>query len=273
MLTLCGTALEAERVGHQADMKFDYDFTLLLFIFLRMSGCILFNPILGRKNIPAIFKVGLSLMLAVFSYQMVPAQQFEIPSFLVFAVEGMKELLVGFIIGFVIQLFLSVILIGGENMDMQIGISMSKVYDPQSNVSMPLTASMINAMFILLFFITNSHLTLIQVFTKLCTMVPYGSLTLRPEMFRELVSLFTLILIYAVKMSLPILAAELITELAVGLVMRAVPQIDVFVINIQLKLIIGFVIILVMVPSLAAFLERLISLMFDQISHVFQGMM
>lgn len=54
-------------------------------------------------------------------------------------------------------------------------------------------------------------------------------------------------------MSLPILAAELITEVAVGLVMRAVPQIDVFVINIQLKVIIGFLVILIMVPSLAAF--------------------
>lgn len=254
-------------------MKFDYDFNLLLFIFLRMSGCVLFNPILGRKNIPTVFKVGLSLVLAVFSYQMAPAQQLEIPSFLVFAVEGMKELLVGFIIGFVIQLFMSVILISGENMDMQIGVSMSKVYDPQSNVSMPLTASMINAMFILIFFVTNSHLTLVRVFTKLCAVVPYGSLTLRPEMYRELVSMFSLVLIYAVKMSLPILAAELITEIAVGLVMRAVPQIDVFVINIQLKLIIGFVVIMVMVPALASFLERLISLMFDQISHVYQGLM
>ncbi|NLJ31992.1 MAG: flagellar biosynthetic protein FliR [Clostridiales bacterium] len=254
-------------------MKFDYDFTLLLFIFLRMSGCILFNPIFGRRNLPTVFKVGLSLMLAVFSYQMVPAQSFEIPSFLVFVVEAMKELLVGFIIGFVIQLFLSAILVGGESMDMQIGISMSKVFDPQSNVSMPLTGSMVNAMFIMVFFATNSHLTLIRVFTKLCVMVPYGSLSIHTEMYRELVSMLSLVLIYAVKMSLPILAAELITELAVGLVMRAVPQIDVFVINIQLKVIIGFIILLVMVPPLAAFLERLITLMFDQISHVFQGLL
>lgn len=252
-------------------MEFDYDFTLLLLIFMRMSGCILFNPILGRKNVPAVLKVGLALMLSVFSYKLVPAQAMEMPSFLIFFVTLLKEFAVGFIVGFIIQLFMSVIMISGENMDMQIGISMSKIYDPQSNVSMPLSASLINAMFMLVFFATNAHLTLIEVFIKLCVMVPYGSLEIHPEMYQQLVSMFSLILIYAVKMSLPVLAAELITEIAVGLVMRAVPQIDVFVINIQLKVIIGFIVILIMVPSLAAFLERLITLMFDNINHVFQA--
>ncbi len=253
-------------------MEFDYDFTLLLLIFMRMSGCILFNPILGRKNVPAIVKVGLTLMLSVFSYQLVPAQAMEMPSFLVLFFTMLKELLVGYMVGFVIQLFMSVMLISGENMDMQIGISMSKIFDPQSNVSMPLSGSMANTMFVLIFFATNAHLTLIQVFTKLCILVPYGTLQFRPEMFQQLASMFSLILIYAVKMSLPMLAAELITEIAVGLVMRAVPQIDVFVINIQLKVIIGFLVILIMVPALAAFLERLISLMFDNINYIFQAL-
>jgi len=89
-------------------------------------------------------------------------------------------------------------------------------------------------------------------------------------MFQELVSMFSLILIYAVKMSLPVLAAEFITEIAVGLIMRAVPQIDVFSLNIQLKVIIGFIMILIMVSPLATFLEKLITLMFDNIDHIFQ---
>jgi flagellar biosynthesis protein FliR len=251
-------------------MEFDYDFTLLLLIFMRMSGCVLFNPIMGRKNIPIILQIGLTMMLSVFSYQLVPAQTVEMTSYLVFFVTLLEQLLIGFMVGFIIQLFMSVIMISGENIDMQIGISMSKIYDPQSNISMPLSASLINAMFILIFFTTNAHLTLIQIFTKLCVMVPYGTLQFKPAMFQELTGMFSLILIYAVKMSLPILAAEMITEVAVGLIMRAVPQIDVFVINIQLKVIIGFIIILIMIPPLANFLERLISLMFDNIDHIFQ---
>ncbi|HEX2985423.1 MAG TPA: flagellar biosynthetic protein FliR [Caproiciproducens sp.] len=253
-------------------MEFDYNFTLLLLIFIRMSGCVLFNPILGRRNIPVVVKIGLTLVLSVFSYQLVPQQAVEMSSFLMIFLTMLKELLIGFMVGFVIQMFLAVILIGGENMDMQIGISMSKIYDPQSNISMPITASMINAMFIFIFFASNAHLTLIRIFVKLCVLVPYGSLTIHPELYKSLVSLFSLILIYAVKMSLPILAAELITEVAVGLVMRAVPQIDVFTINIQLKIIIGFVIIFIMVPTFSSFLERVITIMFDNIDHIFQAL-
>jgi len=237
-----------------------------------MLGCIIFNPILGRKNIPVILKVGLTLMLSVFSYQMVPAQTIEMTSYLVFFVTLLQQLLIGYMVGFVIQLFLSVLLISGENIDMQIGISMSKIYDPQSNISMPLSSSLINTMFILIFFATNAHLTLIRIFTELCIMVPYGTLQFKPELFKNLAGLFTMVLIYAVKMALPILAAEMITEIAVGLIMRAVPQIDVFVINIQLKVIVGFLVILIMVPPLATFLEKLISLMFDNINHIFQSL-
>jgi flagellar biosynthetic protein FliR len=251
-------------------MGMDYDFTLLLLVFMRMSGCIMFNPILGRKNIPIILKVGLTLMLSIFAYGLVPIQTIEISSFIVLFVSLMKELLIGYMVGYVIQLFLSIMPIAGESIDMQIGISMSKIYDPQSNVSMALSASFINTMFIMIFFAVNGHLTLIQIFTKLCILVPYGTLHFEPAMFQELVSLFTLILIYAVKMSLPVLAAEFITEIAVGLIMRAVPQIDVFSLNIQLKVIVGFIMIAIMVSPLATFLERLIALMFDNINHIFQ---
>lgn len=248
----------------------DYDFTLLLLVFMRMSGCILFNPILGRKNIPVILKIGLTLMLSVFAYKLVPVQTIEISSFIILFVYLLKEFLIGYMVGFVIQMFLSIMPIAGENIDMQIGISMSKIYDPQSNISMALSASFINVMFILIFFAVNAHLTLIQIFIKLCVLVPYGSLHFEPAIFQELVSLLSLILIYAIKMSLPVLAAELITEIAVGLIMRAVPQIDVFSLNIQLKVIVGFIMILIMVSPLASFIEKIITLMFDNINHIFQ---
>lgn len=247
-------------------MELDYQLNLLLMIFMRMSGCIMFNPILGRRNIPNIFKIGLSLILSLFIYKIIPTNELQINSFLMFFILGIRELLVGYIIGYIISLFQSVIVMGGEMMDTQIGISMSKVYDPQSNVSMPLSASLINTMFILMFFLTNAHLTLIQIFAKLCEIIPYGEVYINPNVFKSLVSLFSLMLIYAVKMALPMIAVQLISEIGVGLIMRAVPQIDIFAVQIQLKLLLGFVLMLVLVPSLSSFLEKLIASMFDNIS-------
>lgn len=254
-------------------MQLDYDFTLLFLIFMRMSGCILFNPILGRKNIPMIFNVGLSVMLTLFVYGLMPdTQAIQINSVAVYILVLFKELIIGFMIGYIINLFLTTLILAGEFMDMQIGLSMAKFYDPASNVSMPISASIINAMLMVIFFLSNSHLTLIEIFTHAGVALPYGDLQIPAEVFEQLALMFSKILVYAVKMSMPVLAAELIAEIGVGLIMKAVPQINVFVVNLQLKIIIGFGMIFVLIPPFAAFIERLFALMFDSINKMLSAL-
>jgi flagellar biosynthesis protein FliR len=253
-----------------ANMNLDYNYTLLMLIFLRMTGCVFFNPILGRRNLPNMVKIGLTLMLSFFTYQLTTDRSIEIHSFIVLFFSGLKELLIGYMVGYIIQLFLSVFIMGGEMSDVQVGISMAKVYDPQSDVSMPLSASLINAMFLMLFFVTNAHLTLVEVFVKLGAVVPYGdSLQIGADQFGALAALLGQMLIYSVKLALPMVAIQLIGEIGTGLMMRAVPQIDIFTVQIHLKLLLGFLVMLILVPSYSAFLERLITLMFDRISSLY----
>ena len=234
-----------------------------------MSGCILFNPIYGRRNIPGIVRAALAMMLTLFTYPFLPKQTLEISSPVVFAVCAVKEILIGLAVGFIIQLIQSVIIMAGEQMDMQLGISMSKVYDPQSNISMPLSASLINAMFLLIFFLTNSHLTLMELFIKLGTAVPYGDTPIPPGVFKSIVSCFGLMLMYAAKLCLPIIAVEMIAQIGIGIMMKAVPQIDIFTIEVQLKIIIGFLAIIMLVPSFASLIEKLIGVMFENIGGVY----
>lgn len=250
-------------------MELDYNFTLLTMLFLRMSGCVLFNPIFGRKNIPNLARVALCLMLTLFTYPFLPKQTLEISKPVVFVVCGAKELLIGLIIGFLIQMIQSVIIMAGEQMDMQIGISMSKVYDPQSNISMPLSASLINAMFFLIFFLTNSHLTLMELFVKLGTAVPYGDAPIPPGIFKDLAGCFGLMLLYAAKLCLPLIAVEMIAQVGIGIMMKAVPQIDIFTIEIQLKIIIGFLAVILLVPSFSSLIQKLISVLFENISEIY----
>lgn len=76
-------------------------------------------------------------------------------------------------------------------------------------------------------------------------------------------------LLYAVKLCLPVIAVEMISQIGIGIMMKAIPQIDIFTIEIQMKIIIGFVAIVLLVPPFAAFLEKLIGVMFQSISGVF----
>jgi len=244
----------------------DYDFTTLLFILMRMFGCIFLNPVLGRNNLPAYYKAGFAVLLSLFTYGVLPAQTIEAPSLIVFGVLLVKELAVGFIIGFIVQIFMSVVVIGGEVMDMQIGISMSKIYDPGSRVSMALSASVLNVMFIFIFFLSNSHLTLIQIMVYSCEAVPLGGFAIPADLYQYLVGLLSSILIYALKMAMPVMMLEIIAEVGVGLLMKAVPQINVFVVNLQLKVFIGFLALYFLVPAYSSFIERLITLLFDSIN-------
>lgn len=250
-------------------MVLDFNLTLFSFVFMRMSGCILFNPIFGRRNLPLILKMGMVLLLSLFVFSTVPDKIIEISSIIVYCVMLVKELLVGFIVGYIMQLFMSVFIISGEVLDFQMGIAMANMYDPQSNISMPITASIINCMYILLFFAANAHITMIKIFCQLAVISPYGNIAFSSGIFEELVGLFSVILVYALKLALPILAVELIVEMGGGLLMKAVPQINVFIVNIQLKILIGFIAILILVPSLSSFLELMTTKMFDEIQLIF----
>lgn len=247
----------------------EYDLVLFSLVAMRMTGCIMFNPVFGRKSIPALYKAGLVLLMSILVYGSVPAQEVEISNAIVYGVILLKEGIMGYIVGYIMQLFLSIITIAGEIMDTQMGLAMSKVYDAGSNINMPVSSSILNAMYLLIFFASNGHLTMMKIFLQMGILVPYGSFTLGQNALQALAGMFTLILIYAVKLALPVLAVEFITEISVGLLMRAVPQINVFVVNLQFKILLGFVSILILVPSFANYFDRLTELMFDQINAFF----
>lgn len=250
-------------------VNLNFDYTLLFLVFMRMTGCLMLNPIFGRRNLPMIVKAGLSLILTIFTYNLAPDTfTLETGSVIIFGVIAIKEFIIGFIIGYIMNLFLSTIIVAGDLMDMQIGLSMSKIYDPASNVSMPVSASIVNVMLMVVFFLSNGHLTLIKIFTYSAGVIPFGEFSVSPEVYKQLALMFQTMLVYAMKMAMPVLAAEVIAEMSVGLMMKAVPQINIFAINIQLKVLVGFAMMFVLVPPFANFTERIIQLIFDNINNI-----
>lgn len=249
-------------------MTFSGDFTYFLLIFARMSGCVFFNQIFGRKNIPVLLKTSISLFLAVTVYGMLPpVGTMVIGSLIVYAFLIIKELFTGFLIGYIINLFFSTVVISGEILDMQIGMSMSKIYDPNSNVSMGVTGSFLNIILVLIFFISNGHLTLIKIFITSCKLIEIGKFSIPKELFYNMVQLFQQILVLSLKLSMPIMAVEIILEAGIGILMKAIPQIQVFSVNVQLKIIVGLLLIMVLVPTFSTFIDNTITLMFNTIEN------
>ena len=247
-------------------MTFSGDFTYFLLMLARMSGCVFFNQIFGRRNLPVIFKISISLFLTITVYGMLPpGEDLIVSTTIEYMLLVIKELFLGFLIGHIISLFFSTVVISGEIMDMQTGMSMSKIYDPSSNLSMGIIGSFLNVIFIMVFFSANGHLTLIKIFITSCKLIEIGNFTIPQQLFFNMVEMLQQILILALKLSMPIMAVEIILEAGIGILMKAIPQIQVFSVNVQLKILVGLLLIIVLVPTFATFIDNTITLMFDTI--------
>ncbi|WP_092639649.1 flagellar biosynthetic protein FliR [Acetanaerobacterium elongatum] len=240
------------------DVSFS-NFYVYMLVLARMSGMIMFNPILSRRNIPAALKGGIALVLTFVTAGTMLGTNIQINSAIEFVYTALKELAVGWVYGFILQMFISVVLMAGEVMDMQMGLGMAKVYDPSSNVQMPLSGSLLNILFFLLFFLSDCHLTIIKMTILSFQIIPVGAGTFNFEIGSYIATLFSGILTLALKLALPVIAIEIITDASMGILMKAIPQINVFVLNIQTKVLVGMLVLFILTVPMASFIDAIIS--------------
>ena len=212
--------------------------TLFLFIIGRMTGCVAFNPLLGRRGIPSMVKAGFILLLSVCVFTITPVPRSFPESML----------------GLIVNLFFYIPLMAGSIIDMQMGLSMASTYDPSSGIQTTATSNVLNTLMSLLFFVANGHQTLIRIFVTSGRAVPYGAVALGEDLYGAVLEIFIDCTILGIKLAMPILAAELMGQVGMGILMKVIPQINVFVINIDLKLIIGLVLVMLLLVPFSQFL-------------------
>lgn len=227
---------------------------LFLLITARMTGCVAFNPLLGRRGVPSLVKAGLILLLSVSAFSITPVRV-EAPSTLLgLALMFLMEMFVGYVLGLVVNLFFYIPMMAGSVVDMQMGLSMASTYDPASGIQVTATSTLLNVLMSLLFFAANGHHTLIRIFLASGRVVPFGAVALGENFYGAMIQIFLDCTLLGVKLAMPILAAELMGQVGMGILMKAIPQINVFAINIELKVIIGLVLIMLMLFPFSEFL-------------------
>ncbi|MCI8971950.1 MAG: flagellar biosynthetic protein FliR [Oscillibacter sp.] len=246
--------------------------TLFLLILSRMSGFVLFNPLLSRQNFPGTFRAGFVLLLSAFTYSL-EGGRLEPPSgVLSFAGAVLLELTVGFVLGMVVNFFFYIPQMAGLAIDTQMGMTMNQVYDAGSRSNMSVTGTLLNTLMILLFFAGNGHHTLLRIMLTSGEIVSYGSVSIGHDLTNLALELFIECTVLSVKLCMPILAAELIGQLGMGVLMKVIPQINVFSINIELKVIIGLGLLLLLMLPISEFLLTAERTMLDSL-HVMLGLM
>jgi len=235
-------------------------------VFMRMTGCIILNPIFGRNNFPAMFRVGMTIFLCIVivTYSEVSVD-FGSGTFIETVVILLMELLVGLVMGSIVWLFMYTVLLAGSFIDLQMALSMAQMYDPQSGVQMSVTSTFLNLMFIFSFFGMNAHLTMIQMFLYSAEVVPYGEILITNELSWYILDVFAQCTILGLKMAMPISGMLFVTQMGVGILMKTVPQINAFVVMLQVKIFGGLFMLAVVFSPLSSFIERIIWTMFQAI--------
>ncbi|MCF0151366.1 MAG: flagellar biosynthetic protein FliR [Firmicutes bacterium] len=222
------------------------DFTLFLYIEARISGFVLFSPLLGRRNVPGIFRGGLILVLSVFVYSLESSTVAVPSSMAVLAVRMLAELALGYAMGMLVNLFLYIPQLAGSLIDTQMGMNMNQVYDAASSANLSVSGQLLNALMLLLFFSAGGHHTMLRIFLDSGRLLGYGAVHIGSNLASLLLTVFTECTLLAVKLALPVLAAELLGQVGMGLLMKVIPQINVFSINIELKILIGMALLLLL---------------------------
>lgn len=245
------------------------NFVGFLFVLCRVTGIFTFNPVFSRSNVPTMVKNAISVVLAIVM-MMVPDIGIvtpEVTNVIGFVMVAVKELFIGFVFGFFTNLIMTVLIYAGEIIDMQTGLGMAKTMDPSTGINMPIFANIYYYLFILYFFVTGGHLSYIKLFTLSFQTIPLGyDFTLDTiDLTYVIVMYMGTVITLAVKFALPIMVTEMVTEICVGLMMKAIPTIQVMIVNIQLKIIIGLIVLAAAARPMSEYIEKLLGLLWENL--------
>ncbi len=248
-----------------------WNLSLFLLILSRWTGMVMLAPVFGARGVPGLVKLGLAVSLSVVLYPLVWANVPQIPvALLPYAALVIKEVIVGLVIGFVISAFTAVLQGAGQLIDFQMGFTMANMIDPVYGMQGPMMGNFQLILATMLLLATNAHHYLIAAMVKSYAYIPINVSHFPPgiNFYIELVSsVFAL----AAQLALPVFGALLVADLGVGLLSRTVPQLNIFSVMFPVKIIFGFVLLIMAVPFLGESIARLFDKSMDWILQIYRG--
>ena len=219
----------------------------LFLVLLRCTGFVVTAPILGHRSVPRPVKAGLVAILAFTLARGATAAPGASP----FLVAAPVELLIGITLGVSFALAFSAIETIARLVSIQMGLSLGAVFDPVGGEASTPLGPLFAVMSGLLFLALNLHLVIIGVLADSFATLPIGG-AWPSGLFGAAAQLLALALELAARVALPLALVLLLTELAVALVSRAIPQINVFFLGLPLKILLGIALIAMSLPTILA---------------------
>jgi flagellar biosynthetic protein FliR len=240
-------------------------FYLTLF---RISVVLFIMPFFG-DTLPNVIKAALLLVLtlAVWPKLSFPASAFPANP-LNLAVMFAGEIVLGMALGIIVRMLIAAVQIGGAIINFQMGFSMVNSIDPLTGQQEPVTTYFIYMCTMLTFLSLNGHLHLIKALGDSFDVVPPGGLFLTPQLMGEVMSFAKQMFILGVRIAAPVILALFLVDLALALISRVAPQMNILTMGFPLKIMVGFLFLSYVMEMMSDYVTSFIDVMDAVMLHI-----
>lgn len=233
---------------------------MLMFPLARVLGLFAIAPIFGGLGVPRQIRLLIGLAVAFALIPGLPAMPAVPPGSWTGILIIAQQMIIGVLMGFTLRIIFAAVDVAGELIGLQMGLSFAVFYDPQNAGQSPVLSEFLGLLTTLIFLAMNGHLLTLSVLAESFQLLPVGTTPLSGQGFAAAVSWAAVLFSVGVLLSLPVVAALLITNLAMGVLSRVAPQLNLFAVGFPVTLAAGFVVLTISLPYFGAAMENL----FDQ---------
>ncbi len=231
-----------------------------LLILMRIASFVFVAPFFSTRGIPNNVKIALSVFIAYIMYQFGPEHVYpQYGTFVAYCVVVLKEVAVGLLIGLAAQLCTSVVLFAGRVIDMEVGLSMANVFDPTTNEQSTLSGVILQYGTMLILYTTGLHRYLLKALMETFTLIPINAIHINTDrLLANLISFLGNYIIIGFRICLPVFASITLMNIVLGILAKLAPQMNMFSVGIQLKLLAGLSVLLItmrMMPDICNFIS------------------
>lgn len=237
----------------------------MIYVFFRVTAFFLATSIIFPKGTPKLFKICFSLLLsAMITINL--GVNVTIQNFYELIKYGVLESINGLILGYMVTICFYSLKVVGKLIDGQMGLSMASTYDPNTQSQSTVMEQLIYFVGLVVFFSINAHHIIISSMQNSFKIIPIGY-SIIDFNFSYIVKVFTHYFMMGIKIAIPIIVVLIITDLITGVIARSISGLNIMVIGMPLKMLIGILFFLSLLPFIVNMIKEIIS----QLSNVLQG--
>jgi flagellar biosynthetic protein FliR len=235
-------------------------FHIFLLVVLRVSAVLIVAPIFGHHNYLNRAKVGLAFMVSLVIFPLVSAHHPLLPEGLYpYVFMMIREAVLGLVLGYAVLLLFVGIQFAGQFAGLQMGLDIVDVIDPHSSGQISIIGQYLNILAILILLTIDGHHLVLQGLARSFEVIPLGGIVLKEALMLKLIALSSEVFIIAIKISAPVVLALFLVSVALGVLARTVPQMNILVVGFPVQLAAGLGVLIASLPLFYLLMGKLVN--------------